>query len=464
MCFRVLSQLRSFSARTIALAFSGGVLYAILSEVVKPDQVDHESAYLTIAFLLVYMTLFLVGKFRSRSFRTGALMVVVVCLAELVLNTLVTIFTININEHYTTRSIFNEDIPRIRAAVETLEEEDPSFWRMEIVQQKTTNSPSLYGYRGFTIFASTSYEHTARMMRSLGYHGNNINSYMYTSSTSLLDALFGLKYILNKDQPMEDPRLSEVRQDEAGYLYLNEDALPVGYLLSAGIKNWHTEDRNPFKNQEDFLRSAGLQADLYTLLELLPEASKGTNASPYTGSKDIGFSVTRQDDAASMTFEFGLEAEADQHLTLYFDPDGSSTVEFVVNERVGADGQTQEDVRKSTFINEQEMVDLGYRKAGDRIRVIVTVPKDGAHSVRYWGASTNEEVYQKAIAALKQNPLQVERFSGNEISGTLRAERSGVLFLTVPYDPSWSLLVDGQPTEVFAVGGGLMERCFRRRP
>lgn len=456
MCYRVLSQLRSFSARTIALAGGGGILYAILAEVVLPDQVDHESSYLTLAFLLIYLTILILYKTRHYLLRKTALILAVVCVVELVLNTAVTIYTIDKNEHYTDRSGFNDDIPAVRSLVSEQEREDPSFWRMEIVQQKTTNSPSLYGYRGFTIFSSTSYEHTARMMRSLGYHGNNINSYLYTSSTAFLDAMFGIKYILNKDREMNDPRLEFVRESEAGYLYRNVDALSIGFMAPNGIKSWNTEDRDPFRNQEAFLRAAGLDANLYTPLDLIPDFAKSTNAQPVTGSKDIGFTVSRSNTNDSMTFEFIVEAQAEQHYTLYFDPDGKSSVEVIVNEQVGADGVNTNEYQKVTSINEQEMVELGYREEGDKVRVIVTVPEDGANHVRYWGASTNEAVYEQAVASLKKNQLDVQSFRGDRIRGEITAERSGVLFFSIPFDPSWTLKVDGRPVELFAVGGGLM--------
>ncbi len=456
MCYRVLSQLRSFSARSIALAGGGGMLYAILAEVVLPDQVDHESTYLTLAFLLIYLTILVLYKTRHYLLRKTTLILVVVCVVELVLNTSVTIFTIDKNEHYTDRTNFNDDIPAVRSLVSEQEREDPSFWRMEIVQQKTTNSPSLYGYRGFTIFSSTSYEHTARMMRSLGYHGNNINSYMYTSSTAFLDAMFGIKYILNKDRQMNDPRLEFVSESEAGYLYRNDDALSIGYVVPNGIKSWNTEDRDPFRNQEAFLRAAGLDANLYTPLDLIPDSAMATNAQPVTGSKDIGFTVSRSNTNDSMTFEFIVEAQAEQHYTLYFDPDGKSSVEVIVNEQVGTDGVSTNEYQKVTSINEQEMVELGYRKEGDKVRVIVTVPEDGANHVRYWGASTNEAVYEQAVASLKNGQLDVQSFTGARIKGEVTAERSSVLFFSIPFDSSWTLKIDGQPTELFAVGGGLM--------
>ncbi|HHX37210.1 MAG TPA: YfhO family protein, partial [Clostridiaceae bacterium] len=54
MCFRALTQVRSFKARTLAMAFGGGILYAILAEAISPDLVDHTSAYVAIVLLAIY--------------------------------------------------------------------------------------------------------------------------------------------------------------------------------------------------------------------------------------------------------------------------------------------------------------------------------------------------------------------------------------------------------------------------
>lgn len=456
MGFRVLSSLRSFSARTIALAFGGGILYAFMAEVVIPDQVDHESTYTTIAFLLIYMSVIVLQKTRKTALRTSALTLVIVCLAELVINTGITIFTIDSNEHYTTRSLFNDDIPGIRELVKEQEKDDPGFWRMEVVQQKTTNSPALYGYRGFTIFSSTSYEHTAAMMRSLGYHGNNINSYKYESSTAFLDAIFGIKYILNKETTMQSPRLNLMRQEDAGYLYRNEDALSLGFMVPETITDWTPGDRDPFRNQEGFLRQAGLDPNLYEELELIPDSEMATNAKPLTGSKDIGYTMSRAKSDGAMEFEILVEPTTTGHYTLYFDPDGKSSVEVIVNERTVANGNQVNDYRKLTSINEQEMVELGYRSPGDLVRVIVKVPSDGAKHVRFWGASTNESVYRQAIEELGESQLKITEFSDSHVKGSINAREKGVLFLSIPFDPSWQVLIDGEPGDVFAVGGGLL--------
>lgn len=447
MCFRAVCQIRSFSPRTIASAFGLGILYAILAEAVIPNAVDHESAYITIVLLVLYLVFVLLFAHRKEQLRTVAILVSIICVAELSVNAFMTVFTINKNEYYSSRQEFTGDISDVRQTIRTLEAADPDFWRMEVVQQKTTNSPSLYGYRGLTIFSSTSYVSTAKLMRGMGYHGNNINSYKYTASTAVLDAIMGLKYILNKQAEMTDPLLTLRSSDAGGHLYEFTEALPVGYMVSEQMLSWSAVDVNPFRNQSDFLAAAGAPAPVFRMLEI--ETDQLTGGGAPSGNAEHGYSLLKNG-TGQMTVNLIMRAEADQHLYFYADPNGKATFSPTYQTAAGETGSLD-----AVTINEQELVDLGYRRKGDVITIAVKAEQDEATDVRYLAAALDEAALKRAVAQLREQALTITRFTDSRIEGAVQAQRNGYLFLSIPFDPSWRVRVDGEPADLVAAGGGL---------
>lgn len=447
MCFRAVCQIRSFSPLTIAAAFGLGILYAILAEAVIPDAVDHESAYITIVLLVLYLIFVLLFAHRREHLRTVAILVSIICVAELSVNAFMTVFTINKNEYYSSRQEFTGDISDVRQTVRELEASDPDFWRMEVVQQKTTNSPSLYGYRGLTIFSSTSYVSTAKLMRGMGYHGNNINSYKYTASTAVLDAVMGIKYILNKQAEMSDPLLAPRSSDAGGHLYEFTEALPLGYMVSDQMLSWSAVDVNPFRNQSDFLAAAGAPAAVFRMQEI--ETDQLTGGGTPSGNAENGYSLLKSG-TGQMTVNLVIRSDADQHLYFYADPNGKATFSPTYQTAAGETGSLD-----AVTVSEQELVDLGYRRKGDVVTVAVTAEPDEATDVRYMAAALDEAELKGAVAQLRQQPLKVTRFADNRIEGTVQAQRSGYLFLSIPFDPSWQVRVDGEPVDLVAAGGGL---------
>jgi uncharacterized membrane protein YfhO len=60
------------------------------------------------------------------------------------------------------------------------------------------------------------------------------------------------------------------------------------------------------------------------------------------------------------------------------------------------------------------------------------------------------------VAQLKNETLKIEKFSQNQIIGNITLSKSKALFLSIPYDSSWKLKVNGRETEVYIGNLGLM--------
>ena len=59
---------------------------------------------------------------------------------------------------------------------------------------------------------------------------------------------------------------------------------------------------------------------------------------------------------------------------------------------------------------------------------------------------------EAAHELLSLGALQTERFSETVFEGTINAGYDGTLYTSIPYDEGWTVTVDGEKAEVYAIG------------
>lgn len=454
MMYRALSALRDMEASQIAMGAVAGILYTIMAERLLPDEVDHETAMVSILFIILLAAAISLVRDRKRSFRFMMQALACVMIAELLVNTIVTVSTVNINESYTRRSSFNGDFDVVRdelAEIEEMEGEN-SFYRTELIQQKTTNSPALYGYKGFTLFSSTSYETTAKLMRDLGYHGNNINSYKYMSSTAVLNSFFGIEYLIDKDKEIRDPLLETVHTENEIFSYRNPYALSLGFMVSENILNWNTSAVTPFETQNDLLVKSAGYSDVFLPLEIVTESAVNMNSE--TGSARNGYNFTPASTSEKSEVTMVITSPVSQHVYFHIDTSSTMDVNATVEEDTGA--ATDSTVFRDTRgINKPEIFDVGYVEAGETVRVKVNFDTDKGGRFKISAAGLNETVYTEAMTDLATGNMEITEYNSRQVIGTVDTDEAGILFLSIPYDESWQVFVDGEEQEFIPIAEGL---------
>ena len=63
----------------------------------------------------------------------------------------------------------------------------------------------------------------------------------------------------------------------------------------------------------------------------------------------------------------------------------------------------------------------------------------------------NEQEIQKAFTTLKKHELQFTDYSSTCIKGIISFDEEGVLLTTIPYNPNWSITVNGEPADSLGV-------------
>jgi uncharacterized membrane protein YfhO len=62
----------------------------------------------------------------------------------------------------------------------------------------------------------------------------------------------------------------------------------------------------------------------------------------------------------------------------------------------------------------------------------------------------NEDVIAELVNTLSTQQLTVQSYTSDSIDGTITVNEDGLFLLSIPYDPGWTLYVDGVETELSA--------------
>ena len=68
----------------------------------------------------------------------------------------------------------------------------------------------------------------------------------------------------------------------------------------------------------------------------------------------------------------------------------------------------------------------------------------------------NEEVWNRAYAALSDEMLNVTEFSDTKIKGTISVKQDGVFTTSIPYEKGWTIKVDGQKVDTYGIKDALL--------
>ena len=344
-----------------------------------------------------------------------------------------------------------------------LSAENSEGYRTEFFRFRTLNDGSLYHYSGLTGFSSLMSGSLPAFLKNIGISATS-NSCRYYDSTPLTDAIFAIRYIADRDMRLsETSRLKLADFDETISIYENTSVLPLAFTVDEKIQEWDTDDSNPFTVQNDFLSSAcQITEPMFTPIQAssvetsyldIEEKGEASN----TAENGIVFSYTpREPDikafvpSITATFTF----PADQFLYFYVDAENA--------QRVMIEGNSW--IQERALDGGNEMIKIGLISAGETVTLHLDLTKEGLEpgayspsgTIRIYAAAYHDEVFQKAMKLLQPSSLYITEYSDTRITGTITVASSGVLFTSIPYSTGWTVKVDGEKTDVFALSGALL--------
>ena len=367
------------------------------------------------------------------------LMAMVLCLiftGEMVAHVIIGVDTVRV----TSMSTFPEYHAEVDELMDAVTGKDKGFYRMECVPKQTTNDPSLLGYKGISTFSSLANVNVNRVLAKFGIASYPAGNRYYHNqvATPVANSFLGLKYVITKNRQAEDTiYLREIASTEKCYAYENTTVLPVGFM-AAGEMGGKISGKNVYEQQNTLFSAAtGIQEDVFEVIDILHVGHKNLKV---TRSKLGNYTYTLENKEESGTMKFNYELPRDGQLYVYIDCEELDKLEILHGD----------DTVKYTMSPQPDALCAGYYSKGDAVSFrwdVGSEVKDNS-KMKIYVAVFNQEVFDRGMETLSDEPLQVTAYTGNSITGIIEVLEDGYFYTSVPYEPGWTLYIDGEEREI----------------
>ena len=435
---------------------------------------------LVICFLLLYL---------CRKYKTSKVLCVVTTMLvglELVLNTMDTLNKIDNEVVYSTYSSYEPYMSNTIDAVAQMKKQDSEpFYRMEATFHRTVNDPIGTGYYGLSHSSSTMNSPALTTLKQLGF-GYAGHSTKYEGATYITDALFDIKYLMDKRDddggsdykdryvesdevgkntviPDDYTKVFDVDEDGAEYsFYQNPYALSLGAACSGRINNVIMDDQDPFENQNDVfnaLTTSSGKVEYFTRINPYGEETENMKTAKLTDGHTKYYPEDRS--VSECHIDYLVQMDKDSYLYLYL----PTSYERSCNVWLQNEEDYQESIDDMLYAGEffegdnYAIMNLGKHKAGENIRVRVTVSNDEHEA--YWKDTLfytfDYDSFKSAVSNIQKSSWNITKHDGNYVEGTVNATSDEqVLFTTIPYENGWTIKVNGKRVEPDTALGSLM--------
>lgn len=478
----------------------GGVFFGVMAVFLYVHGLGYEhldvmsSVWLSIGLAGAYLLVLYAQKQHETKWLVPV-MLLCICSCELVFNNVKTLKAVDEEVAYSTKASYEPFVEYGREAVRRMEEHDSGLYRSEKTYSRCINDNMALGLKGLSHSSSVMNAKTLKFIETLGY---NTRSYYsnYAGTTELADSLLGIKYVLDRDGKQDlsygdDVTTIHARKrtslheaytlvDSFSYteknsdgsdkpattvgIYENPNALSIGYMVSEDLLRIdHLGNDNPFNSQNILLSTMLGQTEF-------DAEGKIANFSEYYHRIDISEpvlgSVTVSDyngqacytrvEGGDPTVDYRFTVESDQEVLFFLKTENEQTVNLWLGVY---DDETGDYVFGASGFGQYfdaghnySVLSLGRFTPGTKVSLRLTVlEKDNATIVKepffYY---FDRDAYQNDIDKLKGSQLQIEKFDGNSLQGTVTAEDDQILFTSIPYEPGWTVKVDGK--KLFTTG------------
>ena len=318
------------------------------------------------------------------------------------------------------------------------------IYRTEVTHSQTLNDGALNNYYGISTFTSSANVKVTEFMRDLGYGAKNTyNRYCFEESSPVANLFLGLKYMIERDNNVEDNSYFDVVYSSGKvHLLKNNAYLPLGFLTELQLGNIDfSKNTATFEFQNKLLAAAaGIEEDVWmnTMRDSLIISSENVVIKTKNGT---GFCTYESGDSSgTITYTYNFTQEGFLCLDLNLPKKNSYNVYLnglkLFNE---------------TYSIPQSMAVCDV-VPGDLVEIKLTCKANETSNMTIKTAILDEAVFREAYDVLAASVWEPDEFSNTSISGTISCDRDGLLYTSVPQNGNWTAYVDGTETDIVLVG------------
>lgn len=353
---------------------------------------------------------------------------------------------------------------------------ETAFYRTEHYPDRVYSDGKLFGFNGISMF-SISYFGSGEFLKKMGVHTSH-NKVEYRLSTPLLNSILGVKYSINRAflKEKEITFFNQIDMSNDIAIYENPYALPVAFLIENKATKWNTKMKvNALEFENDFIKNTSSVSN-----NLFTEPMEETSISGYKitlDNSEKGYTYTVDEDILPnetpwVTYKYIIEEDGYYYLNL----NGLGIDKF----KVEVGGETGYSILRG-FVDEKgtDTFDVGYVKTGteitikleiknrlekhdneefiiselsflDKVRLFLTgeeIPEEFEPQTGYTNlylSKMDESVFMDVYEEYSKNSLNVTYYDDTTIRGSIKVEKDGILFTSIPYDKRWSVYINGE--------------------
>lgn len=425
LCFEAFLHLREYSKAEVTQSFCFVLLFIMLCEDLAANDNFPSGTFLITAMLLAFYSVMLY-LYRNHWEYTAkiALATFLVLMVEAGGN----MFTTSVPT--VSRSNYLENVDPYEILTQRIKEKDSDFYRIDKFERLTQNDAMLAGYSSATLFSSTANGLVKNFYDKYGLRSSKV-FYCYDGATPLTSALLSVKYMFSKTQLPQNNMYTLVDHEDNVYLYENRYTLPLGYVIGEELL-LDSEDKTASDNP--------LFDTSENIVDVLDPDTKEEAANPLTLQNELAEKLNMTTPLFSRLTCFpsgeqtAINVTTDAHIYAYVDNNKVSTVYSYKN------GE------RTTFkkLKNDYILDLGWQEAGTTLYL----ESEDSNELMLSAYQLNEKSLQQLVYSLREQPLSIESFDSTNISGKIAVTSPGQLVLSIPYEPGWTLKIDGIETEL----------------
>lgn len=418
VCLEVYLNLWNVSRKELGITFTFGAFFMLLvQKLVTDDAFSEESFLLSALFLVIYAILlyFFANCKKTPLYVTCLLTMIVV--VEAGTNTLLTsLSTVSRPDYLENYETYHE------LSQEQMALDEGSFYRYEKTSRTTNNDSMLQNYPSVSMFSSTGNGLVNYFYNRYGMRNSKVY-YCADGLTPFTSALLSCGYTFNKGEALqEDSLYSFVTEKDNVYLYKNTYSIPFGFVITpeADMEELLIDDK-------DTAFSIVAENAKDDILPINRQNILATRLGAYT---DLFTQIYSEDNAGYSI----IEVPYDTHVYAYCDTTKVPEITAYVGE---------EKIKTYKKLNNKYIMDLGYHTAG----TIITLNAETENTFHLTAYGMDEDCLLDLTRRLNEHTLQIETMTSSSIKGTVAASQDGYLILSTPYDPGFTITVDGVKTE-----------------
>ncbi len=481
MAFRAFEKLEGITSQNIGGIFFGLMVFLFWCErenyshfklfVTRKDTNGDpynviQGIWVSMLALAAYFALIYLVK-KAPASKVTAISLVVVIGAELFLTAIDTIKKIDIDVAYSKYSSYEPYMSDLNKAVDMIEDFDTDpFYRMEATFHRTVNDAIGTGYKSVSHSSSTMNAPALMTLHRLGYaYGGHYTR--YDGSTPLTDALFDIRYLMDKEGntsyvstrykvPPEYKLATELTVEHGGKkskdttfkFYKNPNALGLGVAAQGDIEDVQLGDDDPFDNQNKlFSALTGSDEEFFTPVEVVKSDSENMVTVSTTDGHIKYSPADESNKECHIDYVVRMNRDSDLYMYLPTKYERSCNIWYQPEEDY-IDGEYKMEYVGQFFTGDNySILKIGRFIEGQDIRVRITVAND--ENEAYWRDKLfytfDYEGFSKACDKLKESSFEVTEFEDTALTGSVKADFEGQkLFTTIPFEEGWSIEVNGK--------------------